>query len=317
MSEIYTLDSDALLLDSFSECIRNREIEQKYIYFGQGWEWYYDWENNFKYKNEKWFNPDDFKSFFDKAQMNSENSEGVIISLGCGNSAKEALILEKLNNNIHYFGIDSSHSMLSLSIKELWHLQNPKTFLCADFSTKAFRTELKQLTKFSKNRLFVFFSNTFWNIQHTNIIDILWNLLHKWEKIWLDVTVRQWTWIKEDFEMWQRMSDLFHNDETKSFFIKPITRLWIKPDDIELIIKTKKENFINALKFDFYYLIKNRSEINIKWEKIVILPNEEIKFLQIYTYDQYGLIDFFEEHDFKLVDKNLKGYRWQFLFEKK
>ena len=258
MSEIYTLDSDALLLDELAEGIRNREIEQKFVY---QWKWaqlYYD----LKQKSD----------IYDEYTIN---------------------------------------------IKELWHLQNPKTFLCADFSTKAFRTELKQLTKFSKNRLFVFFSNTFWNIQHTNIIDILWNLLHKWEKIWLDVTVRQWTWIKEDFEMWQRMSDLFHNDETKSFFIKPITRLWIKPDDIELIIKTKKENFINALKFDFYYLIKNRSEINIKWEKIVILPNEEIKFLQIYTYDQYGLIDFFEEHDFKLVDKNLKGYRWQFLFEKK
>jgi hypothetical protein len=32
MSEIYTLDSDALLLDELAEGIRNREIEQKFVY---------------------------------------------------------------------------------------------------------------------------------------------------------------------------------------------------------------------------------------------------------------------------------------------
>jgi hypothetical protein len=50
--------------------------------------------------------------------------------------------------------------MLDLSINNLEHIKKTKKkFICADFSKKIFKSELSDFS--NKNRLFVFFSNTF------------------------------------------------------------------------------------------------------------------------------------------------------------
>jgi len=70
--------------------------------------------------------------------------------------------------------------MLEYAIENLKNVKNVnKTFICADFSANNFRSEMVQLTSSCNKRIFAFFSNTFGNINHTNIIDILYNLLNK------------------------------------------------------------------------------------------------------------------------------------------
>jgi hypothetical protein len=173
------------------------------------------------------------------------------------------------------------------------------------------------LSDFSnKNRLFVFFSNTFWNIKPTNIIDMLGNLLHKKERIWLDVRVRSWTSIQDDFNISDIINENMKTEERKNTLYKIIDDLWIDRDNVELITQSKKESFVNALKVNFSYLFKKKTEIDLKGEKIFILPWESIQMLSIYHFDPQWLESFFHEHGFKLLDKQIKGYRWQFLFEK-
>ena len=93
--------------------------------------------------------------------------------------------------------------------------------------------------------------------------------------------------------------------------------LWVSKDDFDIISRTKKVNFIDALKFEFFYVIKEKVDIIIKWEKIVILPDEEIKFLQIYAYDPSGLIKFFDLHWFDFIDSYINWFSGQFLFQKR
>jgi uncharacterized SAM-dependent methyltransferase len=70
--------------------------------------------------------------------------------------------------------------MLEESIKNLKSIKNmDKRYICADFSTNVFRRELTQMTMGYDNRIFAFLSNTFGNINPTNIVDILYNLLNK------------------------------------------------------------------------------------------------------------------------------------------
>lgn len=77
----------------------------------------------------------------------------------------------------------------------------------------------------------------------------------------------------------------------------------------------KKEEGINSLKVEFYFNFTEKTQIDMKWQ-ITFLPGEAIKCLQIYYYDADSLINFFTEHNFKFIDKEIKWMRWQFLFEK-
>jgi len=315
MSEIYTLDSDALLLDELAEGIRNREIEQKFVY---QWKWaqlYYDLKQKSDIYDEYTINIKEFVNSL--SSIITKDKDQTIISLGCGNSLSEKHIFEKIiDNNFQYVWVDSSKEMLKLSIDNLKNIDINKKFLCADFSTKDFRTELQQISQWTE-RVFVFFSNTFWNIKHTHIIDTLWNLLNSKEKIWLDVFIRKWDKINNDIEISNMMNDFLHSRNFKKFIIENLQKYWVNLENSELIIKTEKEKLINALKFNIFLTFAEKTEIVIKWEKLTILPWESIKVQQIYAYEPQWLINFFKLHGFELLEKHTNDYRWQFLFEKK
>lgn len=316
MDQIYHLDSDSSILDELWNCIRNRNIEQKFIYQGDWAKLYYLQKHSNKMYTSCTLKQQDFLSFFENnIHINSEKLQ--LISLWCWNSENEKFLFEHIQNkNLTYIWVDSSKDMLDLSIEKLKNLDLDKKFICADFSSRKFRHELKQLTKQSEDRLFVFFSNTFWNINHTNIIDILLNLLNIWEKIWLDVRVRKWTTLEDDLDISTILADDVNRKEVRYSFLKTLENEWVDTNKWELTLKTTKVELLNALKFEFSFNLKEKSIIDIKWDKIVILAWENIKLQQIYAYDRDGLINFFSEHWFKLLDKQIKWYRGQFLFEK-
>lgn len=318
MDTIYNLESDSSMLDELWDCIRNRNIEQKFLY---QWDWaelYYLQKHSNKMYTGHTLEKNDFLDFYKKNIEINSSWNLDIISLGCGNSENEVSILENINTkNISYYWVDSSKSMLELSVENLKHLNLNKKFICTDFSTNIFRQELQQLTFNSDDKVFVFFSNTFWNIQHTNIIDILQNLLNKGEKLWLDLRTRKWETIEDDLEISTILADDLHRTEVRNSFLEILKWYWVDTSSWELILKTTKVDIIDALKFEFSFLLKEKSILDVKWQKIVILPWETIKIQQIYSFSPTWLINFFEEHWFKLIDKQTKWYRWQFLFEKK
>ena len=321
-SKIYSIDSDSTLLEELATSIRMRKVSQKFLY---RWKWaklYYDVTHNSeiytKSDNKKnlILELSDFNNFINK-NITKKNKKIAFISLWCWNSETETYIYENSDfDDIDYFWVDASKEMLEMSINYLKKIKSTKTFICSDFSTRVFRVELHDLTKKYDEKIFVFFSNTFWNIQHTNIIDILYNLLNKWDKIWLDVRLRKWTNVKDDFDAINIIAKNIEKSEMINWHTREFKNLWMNINNWELKMSSNKEIFINALKCQFSYNFNKKATFSIKWETITILPWESIDLLMIYIYDQDWLINFFDEHWFKLLDKQIKWHRWQFFFEK-
>jgi len=316
MNKIYTLTSDWEITDEICRWIMNRYLEQKVLYLNEWADLYYQDKAKDEIYVDSWFSTQELIEFWIEKTL-TNNWINSFISLWCWNSIIEKKLFEKIWNTykIHYYGVDSSKNMLELSIKNLSDIKNiQKEFICADFSTDIFKRELTHMTSNSDKRIFVFFSNTFWNINQTNIIDILYNLLNKWETIRLDVRLREWTSSKDDliaFNHYYR-----YLETKKDIFFSPLKTLSIPFENWKLIMSTKKEQSLGALKYEFSFLFTKKTKIKVKSDEITILPKEKIKLQQIYTYDSEWLINFFKEHWFKLVDKFPKKLRWHFLFKK-
>ncbi len=316
--QIYNLISDGALNDELSYCLRNRTLEQKFLYLNTWAGTYYDIVKVDNIYHEMY----PHNLFIDFATKNifSKNKKTAIISLWCGNSEIESYIFEhlKASLNIDYYGVDSSKNMLELSIKRMRDIANiDKHFICADFSTNEFKRELTQLTAKSEERIFTFFSNTFGNIEPNNIIDILYNLLKPGEKIWLDVRLRSGKSTKDDLKDFEKYHRYLYNKETMNFFYNPIEAIHINKEDWTFGLSTERVEHINAIKYQYNFILNKKESITIKNETITILPWEGLKILNIYTYDPEGLIKFFEWHNFKLLQNFIQNERGQFLFEKK
>ncbi|MEI6671941.1 MAG: L-histidine N(alpha)-methyltransferase [bacterium] len=198
-----------------------------------------------------------------------------LISLGCGNSEIESYIFEHLKEQyqIDYYGVDSSKNMLELSIKRMENITNvEKHFICADFSTNEFRRELTQLTTESHERIFTFFSNTFGNIEPNNIIDILYNLLKPGEKIWLDVRLRSGKTMKDDLNDFEKYHRYLNNPPTLNFFYNPIKNIHIDKNSGFLGLSTNKVEHIDAIKYQYNFILNKKISVTIKNETITILP---------------------------------------------
>lgn len=314
---IYKLDSDSSILENLSNWMLNREIEQKFIY---QWKWaklyYEDKSTNPMYVWDS-LETEDFINMWNN-EIKNEDEKIAFISLWCWNSQTEYNILNQTNTkNVDYFWIDASDWMLELTHNMFKKLDCNYKLISSDFTSRELRFELEQLTKKYDKKIFTFFSNTFWNIQHTKIIDILYNLLNKWDKIWIDVRLRKWTNVKDDLDVVNTVARDLHREETIESYTRTLIELGVWKNDWELKMKSMKEASINALKCQFLYEFKNKSTVSIKWDEITILPWESIKLLIIYIYDSQWLINFFEEHWFNFIKKQIKWYRGQFLFEKR
>ena len=316
MNNIYNLVSDWEIMDELADCIRNRSLDQKFLYFNNWAKWYYERASRNAFI-DKLLSVNKLFEFGIKNNFNKWEKIA-FISLWCGNSMIERNIFDAISEwyDLSYFWVDSSKGMLVLSEEEFKGLSNKKMFINADISTREFRSELNQLTASCDKRVFAFFSWTFSNINQTNVIDILYNLLNKWEKIWLDIRLRTGVTAKDDMVDFKRYHSWLSDDVKKKSYFNVLEWFWIPAENWKLVLATEKEKALNALQFKIYFQFNKKTEINIRWEKIIILPNETMKLQQIHNYDPDGLISFFEEHWMKFKDSMLVWNRWMFLFEK-
>lgn len=314
---IYSLISDSEIKSDLSDCFKNRALEQKFLYHGKWANLYYE------YKDKKDILMNGDKKDIDIVQFWIDNCfekwwTVTLVSLGCGNSSVERNLYSKLPPEyiIDYVWVDLSKEMLKLSEKNLKKIEAKKKFVCADFSSFEFKNEIDNLTKRNQKRIFTFFSNTFGNINHTNIIDTLYDILKSWEQIWLDVRLRKSNKLKDDMDIFNLVNVDQENQVLEDFLSN--TFIWNDiPKENGAISKVMtKEEGINSLKVKFNFNFTKKTKINMKWQ-ITFLPWESVRCLQIYYYDAKSLISFFEEHNFKLINKEIQWLRGQFLFEKK
>lgn len=316
-NQIYNLISDATLSDEFSFCLRNRTLEQKFLYMQKWAANYYDVVNT----DEVYYSayPYDLFVDFGTKYIFSKNKKMAIISLWCWNSDIESFIFEHMKHTYHidYYWVDSSKNMLELSIERMKNIENVnKNFICADFSTNEFRREVTQLTVGDDVKIFTFFSNTFGNINPNNIIDILYNLLKPREKIRLDVRLRSGKTTKDNLKDFEKYYDYLSNNEMTKLFLNPIEKLDITGTSWEFSLKTNNIEHLEAINYQYSFVFNKKVSVTIKNETTTILPWEELQIVNIYTYDANGLINFFEGHNFKLIHKLIQNSRGQFLFEK-
>jgi len=317
MQEIYNLMSDGELNDELEKSLLNRRLEQKFLYL---WEWsdlYYKNKDADEVYLKNNIKPKELVKIWNKDV--GKKNKICFISLGCGNSHIEKEIFLEMwkKSNLDYIWVDSSKDMLEISIENLKDIKNIKqSFLCADIFTNEFKRELTEFTEWYDNRIFAFFSNTFGNKNHTNIIDILYNLLHKWEQIWLDVRLRNGITAKDDMIACEYYHNWLQTDDQIDLYFHPLKNLGIPFENGKMVLSTHKEKSLNALKFQFSFLLTKKTTIKVRSNEITMLPEEKIDLQQIYTYDKDGLVSFFKEHNFKLKDNIIKSGRWLFIFEK-
>lgn len=324
---IYNLFSSSDLLNWFIDSVLVREVEQKFLYQWRLARNFYEESPVLAISVET---PEEIElnKFYYNFWINNcfeKWEKTALISLWCWNSKMELNILEKLNKDfsldydIDYFAVDSSEGMLKLSIENSKNMNwLKKEFICADFSTSEFRHEINRMTKWYKKRIFTFFWNTIWNISHTKIIDVLLSLLNDWEKIWLWVALRNWTTPEDNLKLTMKYKK-FLESELK-FFFEILWDFWVPKENWEIKLSSEIEKSINAQKFHFYFEFNKKTEIEIKWEKIIFLEWEKLYVLKIYEYEEVWLANFFKEHYFNLISSTSKKWIfsriWQFLFEK-
>lgn len=317
---IYSITSDSEISSGLTNSLKNRSLGQKFLYH---WKWanlYYEYKDNSDYlmKNENKLKDINLFDFWVKNCFNKDKKV-TLISLWCWNSEVEKNLYLKLSDDylITHIWVDLSREMLLLASKNLEGLDMEKKFVCADFSSTEFKNEISNLVwnNQSEKKVFSFFSNTFWNINHTNIIDTLYDILWKGDQIWLDVRLRKSDSVKDDMDIFNLVDIKDSTSVLSDFLSNAFVRSNIPKENWNISKIMKKEESLNWLKVEFYFNFEKKTQINMKWQ-ITFLPWESIKCLQIYYYDSDKLINFFEEHNFKFIDKEIKWMRWQFLFEK-
>jgi len=314
---IYSIISDLTIQSDLSNCFKNRTLEQKFLY---QWKWaalYYEYKDNKDILMSDESKDIDIYWFWLKNCFSKE--KGItLVSLWCWNSSVEKNIYSKLPNDytLDFIWVDLSKEMLRLSQKNLKDLDINKKFVCADFSSIEFKNEIHNITDRNKKRVFSFFSNTFWNINHTNIIDTLYDILESWEQIWLDVRLRKSNKIKDDMDIFNLVNIDEENIVLDEFLSNTFVWNDIPKENGQISKIMTREDWINSLKVKFNFNFTKKTKINMKWQ-ITFLPWESVRCLQIYYYDSESLINFFNEHNFTLIDKEIQWLRGQFLFEKK
>ena len=319
MTKIYNTISD---MDSFYltlEWYENGSINQWQLYTNNWWVGYYKMKNKF-YSDSDIITFDDYLNFGEKKCF-SKNKKTLLISLWCGNSEVEKRLLWKFTKendyNITYLWIDSSDKMLKMSVENLKELNVDYSFIRADFTSQNLVQELKEIENDYDETIYAFFWQTFWNIKHTKIINILYNLLDKWEKIWLDAALRKENSLNDDLDLHTIYSEYINDTWFNRLLTDKLLDDGINKSNGDLLLETTKINDINALMFTFSFIFKKLSTIKIRNTKLTFLPDSKIELLKIHRFNPNNFIDFFNDFWFSLQDKQIKWYRGQFLFEKK
>lgn len=319
MEKIISYISDTGLKKKFMHCVRDRQIEQKFLYTAKsGATQYYEIlkDKQRKMGNKIYGVEDDYTLL---SQVIRKDEKMAIVSLGCGNSERERKILEKLHNedyNFIYIGVDSSKSMLKMAEKTLKDLNIEKQFVASDIANENFKDDISQLTKKYPKKIFAFLGGTLGNVNQTNIADVLYDTLSEEDILWLEVAIRSDVNMETNMKIFNRYASYLENKEIMDFYFHPLAQIDVPRSAGNVILKSFQEKSVGALHFTYSFNVKKKVVVTHKGETIHLLPGEEIELQNNRVYHPKTLIDFFSEHDFILIDKCIRKSFGQMLFKK-
>jgi len=315
---ISTVNEDDLARD-FTQHVKNRYIDQKFLYLeDEAAETYYILSGrHLDAMEDEATEMDDYYEIL--SSLIHEHGVDCLISLGCGDASIEKSALARLakdpKQSVQYIGVDISRSMIRMAEKNLKDIDIDKRYLHSDITKDVFVSKLRELTKGCKKRVYALFGGTLANLNQTNIADTLYNILEDGDMLWLDVRVRPDLSLEENMKLFKWYTD-YLTDETGPFMFSPLARMGVPKDAGRLTLKMHNESSVGALLFKFHFQFDKKAVVDLNGEKIHFLPGETIKLLAVRAYHPDTLISFFEEHDFKLVQKNIQEADGQIIFSR-
>ena len=306
MTPINSLISDLELDKSLIDCLKNRDLEQKFFYTGEGADFYYQAYDHASNAIPVDFSTEDYYDLLVKQFKKKQHF--ALISLGCGDASNELSMLKKLQHdgyNFTYYAVDCSRQMLDLAVNNLSSLGINCQFLCADIIGKDFRDEIAQLTEDFDCRGFLFFGNTISSINQTNIIDSLYSVLKKNDLLFLDLRIRKSLDNYEDLQLFNFYAKYLQNQKMIHWLLSPLCNIGIDTNCGVLNLEMVKEKSDGAILFKFFFLFNKKSVIKLRNEVLHFLPEEKLELLNIRAYYPDILTNFFKEHGFKLIQSKI------------
>ena len=345
---MYSLITDAELEEELLQWLKQRSLDQKFLYIQEWANVYYDmvkekskeqkeqtgkfiWDSIRKFEDTK---KDQKPTFFPNESLlsnfmkdrNYRSYPSCLISLWCGDARQEKRLLEELAKShpqVSYFAVDSSKEMLQLAENNLKNIKLKKTFIQADFTQKKFSQEIDQRTKDKEIRIFSMLGSTLWNPNQTEIITSLHNMMWPSDLLRFDISTRE----KITEENTQIMINEYRAMLTDPSIQRRNLRLLAKhglnieeDGQLELAVGQEEELGITLLKY--YYKFKKDTTLTIANENLKFLTNDRITLLHIRNYHTPKFLEFMNKMGFKLFDSQKQRdtediTRTQFLFAKK
>ena len=325
MDQTIALVSSGILREEFVENLKNRKIDQKFFYMGDGARAYYESARQKKKANVNSYLPLEAFANFLRDQLSKE-AVNAFVSLGCGNAEQEAAVMRILSQEGYrfaFFGIDSSAEILKDAEAQLASLppEIGKTLILADLTTSGFREKINDLVRSYDRRVFAFLGSTFGNFNQTNITDSFYNLLSPGDLLWFDVATRPGVTALEDFNLFNRYSAYLKIDDASHFWLAPLLELGVDRGSGVMRLSSDKEPSVGAMKFRFSFVFSRKVVARIGEDVLHFLPGEKIDTQTIRVYHPETLINFFQEHSFSLVKSQIERLspeisKGQFLFKK-
>ncbi|PCI24913.1 hypothetical protein COB57_04050 [Candidatus Peregrinibacteria bacterium] len=312
--QVFNMINDLKLNEQLIENIKNRSIDQLFIYQQEGAKNYIDNKKD----NMNMSNIDDYLSMFKKIGM-KKNEKIAILSLGCGDAEQEKYILSKLDPelNIHYYGVDSSLKMLDYAKKNMKDVSFHQDYICADFSSQQFRRHIQSSLSGFDKRIFIFW-RTLPNIKLTNIVDTFYNIMEEKDILWMDAKMRSGSTqlsFFQDSELYQKHH--LQNPQFIKFCFSSLRAAGFSSTDGEFKIKSAIDPAQKSLECTFIFKLNKTKTLTFNTEILHIDKNEEITVLKIMNFDKKGVIEFFEKRDFHYIGYCEHNRIGQFMFEKK
>jgi hypothetical protein len=317
MNKIISYISDTELENEFYRDVRDRYIDQKFLYQGEdSVDGYYNLEHEHVEEVEGGSDYSEYTKVIEKLLV--KNTRSAFISLGCGNASIEKNALKQALSNgysITYVGVDTSLGMLEEAKKNLEDLPIDKVFLQIDMIDDRFKEKIAAATQECDNRIFAFIGGTLANVNQTNIADSMYNILEKNDYLWVDVRIRPDTNMETNMKIFNRYERYVYDGTERWWFI-PLEKIGVPFTSGKMNMKMVYEHSVGALHFMFYFTFTEKVVVHVDGNTIHFLPNEEVKLQTIRVYHPETLKNFFKEHEFNLVLQEIDGEDGQFIFKK-
>ena len=221
------------------------------------------------------------------------------VSLGCGNARPGAQLLRHLVGDRpgwHYFGVDSSASMLNLAEENLASLPCPAHAVLADFSKPDFSASLERLLASYEQRLYAMMGGTFVNLDQVWIADLLHELVPEGDYLYLDI-VPHYTSDDANVSLRNRLARLPHNLER--FFYDLLDRLGVSDECGEVVSDERADAELNTIPYTFSYEVHTPMVLTYAQGSLNLEPGDRLELLTIRAYDVDRLKAFLAEHAFE------------------